>query len=165
METFRRGFSSLSLILLICKVERMWPTLGSCSEAEHGISWCPAPCRRSIHLLLFLSLNPVWVFYDPMDSSLPDSCVQARILEWVAISSSRGYFWPRDQAWGSGHISCIEDRSFTTEPLGTPTLYYNFSSYYSVGWKGLTLEVRSSFRNESCRRRSGEPQSQYPMLV
>ena len=38
---------------------------------------------------------------DPMDYSLPGSSVQeifqARILEWVAISSSRGSSQPRDQ--------------------------------------------------------------------
>ena len=37
---------------------------------------------------------------DPMDCSLPGSSIhgisQARILEWVAISSSRGSSWPRD---------------------------------------------------------------------
>ena len=39
-------------------------------------------------------------------SSLPDSSVlgilHARILEWAAIPSSRGYSWPRDQTW----VSC-----------------------------------------------------------
>ena len=38
---------------------------------------------------------------DPMDSSPPGSSVhrilQARILEWVAISFSRGSSWPKDQ--------------------------------------------------------------------
>ena len=38
---------------------------------------------------------------DPMDCSPPGSSVhgilQARILEWVAISFYRGSFWPRDQ--------------------------------------------------------------------
>ena len=38
---------------------------------------------------------------NPMDSSLPGSSVhgifQARILEWVAISFSRGFSQPRDQ--------------------------------------------------------------------
>ena len=38
---------------------------------------------------------------DPTDSSLPVSSVhgilQARILEWVAMPSSRGSFWPRDR--------------------------------------------------------------------
>ena len=38
-------------------------------------------------------------FSDPMDYSPPGFSVssQARILEWVAISCSRGYSWPRDQ--------------------------------------------------------------------
>ena len=44
---------------------------------------------------------------NPMDCSLPGSLVhwifQTRILEWVAISFSRGSSQPRDQI----HISCI----------------------------------------------------------
>ena len=47
---------------------------------------------------------------NPMDYSLPGSSVheisQARILEWVAISYSRG---PRDQTCIS-YISCIDRR-------------------------------------------------------
>ena len=42
-----------------------------------------------------------------MNCSPPGSSVlgisQARILEWVAISSSRGSSWPRDRTW----VSCI----------------------------------------------------------
>ena len=60
---------------------------------------------------------------DPIDCSLPDSSVhgtlKARILEWVAMPSSRGSFWPRDRT----HISfgsCIAGSFFTTEPLGKP---------------------------------------------
>ena len=38
-----------------------------------------------------------------MDCSPPDSSIhgifQARVLEWVAISFSRGPSWPRDQIW------------------------------------------------------------------
>ena len=45
---------------------------------------------------------------DPMDCSLPSSSVhgivQARILEWVAISFSRGSSWPTDGTC----ISCID---------------------------------------------------------
>ena len=44
---------------------------------------------------------------DPMDCSLPVSSVlgifQARVLEWIAISFSRGSSQPRDQTWVS-HI-------------------------------------------------------------
>ena len=43
---------------------------------------------------------------DPMDCSLPSSSIhgilQARILEWVAISFSRGSSRPRDQTHVSG---------------------------------------------------------------
>ena len=37
--------------------------------------------------------------------------LQARILEWVAISFSRGSSQSRDQTW----VSCIAGRFFTTE--------------------------------------------------
>ena len=40
--------------------------------------------------------------YDPMDWSSVQGISQARILEWVALSFSRGSSWPRD--WT--HISC-----------------------------------------------------------
>ena len=50
---------------------------------------------------------------DPMDCSLPDSSVhgifQAIVLEWIAISFSRGSTWPR----GRTRVSHIVDRHFT----------------------------------------------------
>ena len=50
---------------------------------------------------------------DPMDCSLPGSSVhaifQAIVLEWIAISFSRGSSRPRD--WT--RVSCIVDRHFT----------------------------------------------------
>ena len=50
---------------------------------------------------------------DPMDCSLPGSSIhgilQARRLEWVAISFSRGSSWPRDRTW----VSRIAGRHFT----------------------------------------------------
>ena len=57
----------------------------------------------------------------PMDCSPPGSSVdgisQARILEWVAISFSRGYVRPRDQI----HISSLASGFFTTEPGRKPS--------------------------------------------
>ena len=48
-----------------------------------------------------------WLYWDAMDCSPSGSYVhgisQARILEWVAIPSSRGSSWPRDQTC----ISCL----------------------------------------------------------
>ena len=55
---------------------------------------CVCVCTRA----KLLQARPT--FCNPMDHSPPGSSVrgilQARILEWVAISSSRGSFWPRD---------------------------------------------------------------------
>ena len=50
-----------------------------------------------------------------MNCSPPGSSVhgilQARILEWVAMSFSRGSSWPRDWTW----VSCIAGRVFTVQ--------------------------------------------------
>ena len=59
---------------------------------------------------------------DPIDCKLLGSSIhrilQARILEWVAISFSRGSSWPR--AWTQ--VSCIAVRHFTiwATPVGSP---------------------------------------------
>ena len=42
--------------------------------------------------------------------------LQARILEWVDTSSSRGSSWPKDQTW----VSCLAGGFFTPEPPGRP---------------------------------------------
>ena len=51
--------------------------------------------------------------YNPMDCGLPGSSahgiLQVRILEWVAMPSSRGSSPPRDQTCVS-YISCISKR-------------------------------------------------------
>ena len=93
-------------------------------------------------------------FCDLMDCSLPGSSVhgifQARILERVAISSSRGSPGPRDQTQVCC-ISYIAGGFFTAEPSGKP--YFVYSSVYmrrrkrqatpvllpgkSLGWRSL----------------------------
>ena len=96
------------------------------------------------------SLSCVRLFCDPMDCSPPESFVhgifQARILEWVVISFSRGSSWPRDQIC----IFCITGRFFTSEPPGKPILtslvfcllyisgledFFYFSISSTVYWK------------------------------
>ena len=68
---------------------------------------------HSLWLLFSCSVICVELFYDLMDSSIPDSSVygvlQARILEWLAISFSRGSSRPKDQTW----FSCLAGRWFT----------------------------------------------------
>ena len=59
------------------------------------------------------SLSHVWLFATPIDCSLPGSSIhgifQTRVLEWVAISFSRGSSWPR----GGNQVSRIVGRCFT----------------------------------------------------
>ena len=60
----------------------------------------------SLLLLCSQSLQLCQTLCDPMDYSPPGSSVhaisQARILEWSAISSSRGSSWPRDHTLYAG---------------------------------------------------------------
>ena len=55
----------------------------------------------------------VWLFATPVECSLPGPSVhgisQARILEWIVISFSRGSFWPRDWT-GISRVSCTGRR-------------------------------------------------------
>ena len=75
--------------------------------------WC-CPCGLNIAIALwglctyaYASYSVVSILCGPLDYSPPGSSVhgifQARILEWIAISSSRGSSQPRDQTC----ISCV----------------------------------------------------------
>ena len=74
---------------------------------------------RSAEAVVTQSCLTLW---DPMNCSPPVSSIpgifQARILESVAISFSRGSSQPRDQTW----VSCIADRRFTIWATGKPFL-------------------------------------------
>ena len=67
---------------------------------------------------LVLQLCPTLA--DPMDCSPPGSSVhrtlQARVLEWVAVPFSRGFFRPRDRT----HVSALQVVSLLPEPPGPP---------------------------------------------
>ena len=64
--------------------------------------------------------------FNPMDCSSPGSSahgiVQARVLEWVAIFSTRESSQPRD--WT--HVSCTAGRFFTAKPSGKSLLCDSF---------------------------------------
>ena len=80
-------------------LETHWLKAGAITNPENVIIRTGQVCCSVAQLCLTLC--------DPMDCSLPGSSVheifQARILECVPISSSRGSSWPRD--WTS--VSCI----------------------------------------------------------
>ena len=85
------------------------------------------------HSVMSDSFVTPWTPLEPHGAP-PDSSVhgisQARILEKVAISFSRGSFWPRD--WTG--ISCIAHGFFTTEPAELPTVctWEKFLSFMSM---------------------------------
>ena len=77
------------------------------------ISWLQSPSIVILKVKVKVkSLSRVRLC-DPVDCSPPGSSVheilQARILEWVAISFSRGSSWLRDRT----QVSCIAGRCFT----------------------------------------------------
>ena len=69
---------------------------------------------------------------ESMDRSPPGSSVhgisQARMLDWIAISFSRGSSWPRERT----HISCFTSWFFTAEPLGK-LLFSSFMKAFFPG--------------------------------
>ena len=71
------------------------------------------------------SLQSCLTLSDPMDCSPPGSSVhgilQARILEWVAMPSSRGSSLARDRTHVSC-VSCFTGGFFTSESLGKPRI-------------------------------------------
>ena len=82
-------------------------------------------------------LSHVWLplpfDYSPSGSSV-HGMFQARILEWVAISSSRG----SSQPWDQTHI-CVEGGFFTADPLGR--LFYGASYPWFQGtFSSISLE-------------------------
>ena len=93
------------------------------------------------------------ILCNPMDDSPPGSHVheifQAGILQWVAISSSRGSTWPKDQT----HISCgswIEGRFFRTEPPGKLLCWVHHTKCqagWSINW------------NQDCQENYQQPQT------
>ena len=80
---------------------------------------------------------------DPMDCSLSGSSVhgifQARVLEWVAISFSRGSSRPRNRT----RVSCIAGRRFTIWATREAPTYLSeiISHYYAAHWLSFAVIV------------------------
>ena len=72
-------------------------------------------CNCSFH-----SVSRVWLFCDTMECRPPGSSdhgiFQAKILEWVAISFSRGS--SQSRVWT--YVSCSASKFFTLSHLGSP---------------------------------------------
>ena len=99
---------------------------------SRGYSWSPwATFYDCIHSQ---SLQSCPTLHNPMDSSPPGSSVhrilQARILEWVAMLSSRGSFWPRDRTCVSYIYPHWQAGSLPLAPPGKPQLFMFIPFYF-----------------------------------
>ena len=88
-----------TLLVKLCKLSFLWTVGQTVRQTFYCVCGSYSVCM----------LNHVWLFCNPIDYSPPGSSVhgilQARILEWVAISFSRGSSRPRDQTQGSPDVS------------------------------------------------------------
>ena len=64
-------------------------------------------------------------------SSFVHGILQARIVEWVVMPSSRGSSWLRDRTWVSWG-SCIAGGFFTTEPPGKRSRFSHVSLFETL---------------------------------
>ena len=92
-----------------------WSNL-TCNHASYNASLSIYPTTQSLVALIVLVTQSCLTLCNPKDCSLPGSSVQvilqARILEWVAMLSSRGSSQPRSPTLQLG--------SLPAEPPGKP---------------------------------------------
>ena len=111
--------------------QHTWSLIQKNSSTDDGgyeltISWWQSRnFQRNFRCACMLTC--VQLFVTPWIVAHPRSSVhgisQARILEWVAMSSSRGSSPPRNRTW----VSCIAGRFLTTEPAGKPQTLDDFA--------------------------------------
>ena len=120
--------SSLTPLLIQTRSEHVYKdhTIKRDSHLSKELRESKLVSRHGIPVDCVCMLSQVQLCH-PMDCSLPASFVygitQARILEWVAISSFRGSSWPRDQTHLSC-VSCIADIFFTCWAIREACYYW-----------------------------------------
>ena len=111
------AWSAVSIRML--SLPASWAPLPShLSRSSQSTGWASCAVNSSPLAICFTCvlccLSCFWLAFEFMDCSPPGSSahgiLQARILEWVAISSSRWSSRPRDCSW----VSCLAGRFFTT---------------------------------------------------
>ena len=114
-----------------------------------------------------------------MDCSLPGSSVhgilQTRMLEWVAMPSSRGSSQPRDRTYVS-YVSCIGRSSLPLAPPGKLTLqgeemlrlWKNFKLLISWFYKKEIMldDVEGPVKSErTLKAEKGEEESEHDLML
>ena len=106
----------------------------------------PRPVSARVHAKSLQSCLTLW---NPMDCRPPGSSAhgifQARILEWVAMPSSRGYSPPRDQTCVSW-VSCIGRQVlYRGATWGLQNISTNYLFNKGTGSNAPTLQGHFSF--------------------
>ena len=109
----------------VARVGHDWVTKQQEDSRETGHDWLDSP--GFFHRVHQCSMpKPFQTVCDPMDCSPPGFSVlgilQARILEWVTILSSRGSFRPRDQTC-LRHLLHWQVGSLPLSHVGSPLNY------------------------------------------
>ena len=131
---------SMHTVIFQALIERYWPhpstterSLGAGTRCYLSINPSPAirlaPACHTESTWMCVYLIVLWLFVTQWTVVCQAHLCQARILDWVAISSSRGSFWPRDQTW----ISYTAGGFFTTKPSGNPKRLVNI--YWMNEWQ------------------------------
>ena len=83
----------------------------SCVVGRGYLLWPAHSLGKTLFFVCVFVAQSCPTLCDPMDyvAFSVHGILQVRILEWVAISFSRGSSWPRDSTW----FSCIIGRFFT----------------------------------------------------
>ena len=117
-----------------CRSRNSWWQKRKEPEGPGHFSWtqllfCVCVC---VCVCVLSHFNHIWLFATPMDCSLPGSSVhgilQARILEWVAISSSRDLPDPGVEPT-SLMPPALAGRFFTTSATWEAPSFYWFESF------------------------------------
>ena len=119
--------------------------LGSCGP--NGRAACMAAWANAEPSLVLKVTQLCQILCNPMDCSLPGSFIhgifQARILEWVAISFSRGSSRPRDRT----RVSCTADSLLSEPPVKSSLVLshtQNQRLFRSLSkWAGETQHMRN----------------------
>ena len=137
---YSNGQLSLTVIIIrpchmACRNLFPWPGIEPVPSAMEAWSlnhwtagelpWVVIKIASSVFMCVCVHAQSCLTLYDPMDCSPPDSSVhgifQARMLEYIAISSSRGSSWLRDRTLISC-ISCIgRSLLYQLRHLGSPS--------------------------------------------
>ena len=136
------------------------PELAVCIRSAGGLMWT-APSNFVINARYEIDESESEVtqlcptLWDPMDCSLPGSSLhgilQARVLEWVAISFSRGSSWPRDWI----HVSHIPGRHFNLWATREAPDWWNWRTHPQIQFVKLTGYIQEKHHLVKMRNTGG----------